>query len=104
MRTAFVCLLGVTTLGCGTGPLYPSRPPATPGDAIADPTPSRIVVHATVTTAALKDALDQNIPSVGAGTFPLLGSPRKYLCQPGSIAGSYLQGPITLQSPVIPPL
>jgi hypothetical protein len=100
MRPVLLVLV-MSALGCGTGALYPSRPPATPGDAIADPTPSRIVLHATVSTAALKDALDQNIPKVGAGTFPLLGTQRKYLWQRVSVAVSYLQGRISVQAQVI---
>src|SRR5207237_7235060 len=54
------------TLGllCGCGglqALYPARPAATAGTAIADPSPSRVVVHATLSSAALRRALDEQI-------------------------------------------
>jgi hypothetical protein len=96
---AFVVLGAV---GCGSGltALYPPRPPASPGDAVAEPAPARVVVHATVSTAALRKALDEQIPQKGAGTFPLLGSDRRYLWQRVSLAVSYLQGRIGVQAQV----
>jgi hypothetical protein len=100
--TLGVCLLlAATSCGGSLNALYPPRPPATPGEAIADPAPSRVVVHATVTTAALRQALDLQIPSVGAGTFPLLGADRKYLWNRLSLAVSYLQGRIGVQAQVL---
>ena len=86
---------------CGTGPLYPARPVATPGDAIADPSPARIVVHATVSTETLQKQLDASVPKVGAGTFQLLGGERKYIWQRVSLAVSYLQGRIGVQSQIL---
>ena len=41
------------------------------------------MVHATITGAALKDALESKIPETGEGTFPLLGKERS---SPGSAA------------------
>jgi hypothetical protein len=48
---------------------------------VVDPPPSRIVLHATVSRAALEKALDAAVPKNGGGTFPLLGSDRRYLWQ-----------------------
>ncbi len=93
-------VLGAAGCGSGLSALYPSRPPATPGQALADPAPSRVVVHATVSTAALRKALDEQIPKNGAGSFPLLGSERRYLWQRVSLAVSYLQGRIGVQAQV----
>lgn len=81
--------------------VYPPRPPQVPGPALADPSPSRVVVHATVTSAALRQALDAQIPHTGAGTFPLLGSERRYLWNRLSLAVSYLQGRIGVQAQVL---
>ncbi len=82
MRTSPALLLAPLLLaGClfgGGDALYPPRPAEVPGEAIADPTPSRIVVHSTVTAAGLKRALEDNVPYKGEGTFPLLGSQRKF--------------------------
>jgi hypothetical protein len=89
--------------GCGGGlqALYPPRPAATPGPAIAEPAPSRVVVHATLSSTALRRALDEQIPDKGTGTFPFLGSERRYLWQRTSLAVSYLQGRIGVQAQVL---
>jgi hypothetical protein len=60
-------------------PIYPPRPPSSPGAPIADPPPSRVVVHATVSGSAIRDALEQTIPRAGEGTFPLLGAERRFV-------------------------
>jgi len=62
----------------GLSPVYPPRLPATPSQPIADPSPSRIVVHATVTGAALRRALDEKLPQTGDGKVSILGSSRHY--------------------------
>jgi hypothetical protein len=58
--------------------VYPPRPPETPGEAIADPAPSRVVMHATVTGAALKKSIDDALPQMGDGTFPFVRGERKF--------------------------
>jgi hypothetical protein len=77
---AAVVALGATLASScgGLSPVYPPRPPATPGDPIADPNPSRVVVHATISAAALRDALESNVPETGEGSVPLLGKERKF--------------------------
>ncbi len=74
----------VVLSGCGFGPVYPPRPPSSAGDAIADPSPSRVVVHATVSSRAIARALDEALPKGGQGTFPLLGSDRGFTWQRGT--------------------
>jgi hypothetical protein len=87
--------------GCGaTTALYPPRPPATPGAALVDPEPSRVVVHATVSRQALGRALDDAIPSTGAGTFTLLGSERRYLWRRHPVDVSFTQGRIRIRAAV----
>ena len=95
-----------TVLACaacagGLTALYPSRPPAVPGPPIADPAPARVVVHATVSSTALRKALDEQLPRSGDGTFSLLGSTRKYDWQRVSTAVSYLQGRIGVQAQIM---
>jgi hypothetical protein len=102
MRTRFLALVLLTASCGGALPaLYPPRPPAVPGEAVADPAPSRVVVHASVSTAALRQALDAQVPHMGAGTFPLLGTDRKYVWNRLTLAVSYLQGRIGVQSQVM---
>jgi Domain of unknown function (DUF4403) len=76
--------------------VYPPRPPAEPGEAIADPTPSRVVLHATVTSKGLKRALESSVPRSAEGTFPLLGTERKYTWRRGDLGIRYNQGRIEL--------
>ena len=80
---ALVCA-AAGSAGCG-GPrafaLYPERPAPQTGAPLADPPPSRIVLHATVARAGLERALDEAVPKTGSGTFTLLGGERRYLWQ-----------------------
>ena len=73
MRNPLLGLLLVSFLaaGCsGEGALYPARPPATPGEAIADPTPSRVVMHTTITAAGLVRAIDEGVPGPARARSP----------------------------------
>lgn len=95
---ALVTLLSSTlAAGCaGGGALYPSRPPETPGEAIADPTPAKVVMHLTVTSAGLRGAIEENLPQTGEGTFPLLGSERKFTWKRSPAGLRFNQGRISL--------
>src|SRR3954447_25825283 len=69
----------VIALSCASlTPVYPSRPAASPGEPLADPSPSRVVVHTTITNAALRQALESKLPASGDGTVPLMGKPRRF--------------------------
>jgi hypothetical protein len=89
-------------VGCagGTQAVYPPRPPAVPGLAVSDPAPSKVVVHATVTAAALQHALDQQIPRNGSGTFPMLGSDRRYLWSRKPVEVAFAGGRISVTAHV----
>lgn len=77
-------------------PVYPPRPAESPGKPIADATPSRVVLHATITGAALKNSLDQAIPRTGQGTFPMLGTDRTYTWKRGDLSVRFHQGRIAI--------
>lgn len=96
VRHLFLGLAAVAfAAGCGAGePIYPARPPATPGAPIADPTPSRVVLHATITSKALGQALEENVPRAGSGTFPMLGSERTFTWKRGDVGLRFQQGRI----------
>ncbi|MEO7330764.1 MAG: DUF4403 family protein [Minicystis sp.] len=84
--------------GCtGFSAVYPPRPAETPGEAIADPTPSRVVMHATITSAGLKSALEAALPTTGAGTFPLMGSERKYTWTREPMKVRFTQGRLSIE-------
>jgi hypothetical protein len=67
-----------------------------------------VVVHATITGAALRSALQEKIPETGEGTVPLLGKDRKFTWKRDPIAVRFDRGRIgldlhlvaTLQLPV----
>ena len=86
-----VARLAALTLvaGCSRfGAVYPPRPPEAPGPPMADPAPSRLVTHVSITADALRSALDDAVPKSGDGEFPLLGSARSY---------SWTRQPLTLR-------
>lgn len=101
MRRAFLAasvLAVACAVGCGGGQsaVYPSRPEGTSGEPIADPTPSRVVMHVTITSAGLQKALEENVPQTGEGTFPMLGSERKFTWRRGPIGLRFQQGRLGL--------
>jgi hypothetical protein len=104
MRSSAHALLVAVTLvlGCGAGNqgVYPQRPTAMPGLPVSDPPPSRVVVHATITADGLKQALDQQIPKNGVGTFPMLGSEHRYFWNRKSIGVAFRQGRIAVNAHV----
>jgi hypothetical protein len=89
-------------LGCASSPaaLYPSRPPSGAGAQLVEPLPSRVVIHATISSAALKRALDQSIPQTGEGTFPLLGGERRYRWERQPVEVAFRQGRLAVNARV----
>jgi hypothetical protein len=91
----------LAVLACSRfGPVYPPRPAPSEGQAFADPEPARIVVHVTVTSAAMRAALDEAIPRAGEGTFPLLGGDRRYTWERGPFEVGFGQGRVVLSTKV----
>lgn len=81
--------------------LYPPRPPETPSDPIADPTPARVNMHVTVSGAALKAALEDKLPRTGEGTFPFVGGPRRFTWSREPVAIRFTQGRIGVDLHVV---
>jgi hypothetical protein len=101
MRSFASVLLAACLLSCSRfGPVYPPRPEPSQGPPVADPEPSRVVVHLGVTSAALRDALDDAAPRSGEGTFPLLGSDRRYTWDRGPLDLALSQGRLVLSTRV----
>ena len=82
------------------GPLYPPRPVASEGAPIVDPEPARLVAHLTVTSAAIRTALDDAAPRTGDGAFPLLGADRRYSWERGPLDVAFSQGRVVLTTKV----
>ncbi|HEY1586894.1 MAG TPA: DUF4403 family protein, partial [Polyangia bacterium] len=62
--------------------------------------PSRVVVHATITSTALKAALDAQIPKNGSGTFHAVGSDHRYLWSRKPPDVAFTQGRIIVRAHV----
>lgn len=82
------------------GPLYPSRPAAHPSPLVADPSPSRVNVHVSLSGAALQSSLDDVVPRTGDGTLSLLGSVRPYHWTRGPLVLSFGAGRILVKTSV----
>lgn len=100
MRRALSVLVALVTACSRFGPVYPSRPDPSAGPPIADPEPARVVAHVVVTSAALRDALDDAAPRSGEGTFPMLGSDRHYGWDRGPFEVSFSQGRVVVKTRV----
>jgi hypothetical protein len=99
--TSALTLSVVVLAGCSRfGPVYPPRPAASEGPPLADPEPARIVVHLAVTSEAMRAALDDAAPKSGEGTFPLLGSERRYTWERAGLEVSFSQGRVVLNTKV----
>ena len=86
---------------CSTfGAVYPPRPPSANGAPTADPLPSRIVAHVSVTSAGLRSAIDDAVPRTGEGSFALLGTQRKYKWDRKPFEVSFAQGRVILTTSV----
>lgn len=93
-------MLASLETGCSRfGAVYPPRPPATPGEPVNDPAPSRVVAHLAVTSTALKAALDDSIPKTGDGSFRLAGE-RRYAWDRQAVDLGFSQGRIVIDAKV----
>lgn len=94
-------LASLLLVACATvGPVYPARPPATEAEPVADPDPSRVVVHATITRDGLVQSLDGGFPRSGKGSFSALGSERSYYWRRGKPTVRFADGRVGIAMPV----
>jgi hypothetical protein len=99
--TTLALLFSLSCTACTRfGAVYPARPTPSQAPPAADPTPSRVVAHLTMTSTALKGALESAVPRTGEGTFPLLGSDRRYEWDRAPLELGFSQGRITLDTRV----
>jgi len=82
------------------GPLYPSRPAAHASPLVADPSPSHVNVHVSLSGAALRASLEDAVPKTGEGSFALLGSERPYHWTRGPLELSFGGGRIVVKTSV----
>jgi predicted small lipoprotein YifL len=100
-RTSLLILLTASLAGCGRfGAVYPPRPPSSAGAPVADPTPSRVVAHVSITSGALRAALDEAVPKNGDGDVSFLGGARHYSWQRTSLDVGFSQGRLVLDAHV----
>ncbi len=94
-------LLSASLCGCSRfGAVYPARPSPADTAPVADPVPSKIVAHLSITADGLRDALEANVPTRGDGTVSLLGGDRRYTWERGKLELGLSQGRMTLHTPV----
>ncbi len=98
---SFVLALLILGAACSRfGPVYPPRPSPSLGPPLAEPAPSRVVVHLAIASSALRAALEDAAPRTGEGTFPLLGSDRHYAWERGPLDLGFSQGRLVLSTQV----
>ncbi len=100
MKRLLVAALFVAGCGGTSSAVYPPRPPAVPGLAVSDPAPSKVVVHATITSAGLQHALDQQIPRSGSGAFHAVGSDHRYIWSRKPLELAFAQGRVNVHAHV----
>lgn len=100
LRPVLALAFAMAIPGCSAGalaPVYPPRPPATPGEPLADPTPSKVVLHTTITGKGLEAAIDEALPKTGEGTFAFVRGDRKYTYSRGPAKVSFGQGKVAIE-------
>jgi hypothetical protein len=94
--------MAVVSVSCSRfGPVYPPRPTQSTELPPADPEPARVVAHLTITSAALRAALDDAVPRTGDGTVRILGSDRPYTWERGALDVGFSQGRVVLKTEVV---
>jgi hypothetical protein len=99
-RLAVIALFALSAACTRFGAIYPPRPTPSQSPPAADPTPSRVVAHVAMTSAALKGALDEAVPRTGDGSFTFLGAERRYSWERAPLDLGFSQGRITLETRV----
>jgi hypothetical protein len=82
------------------GPVYPSRPAAHPSPLVADPAPSRVSAHVSLSGAGLREQLEAAVPKTGQGSLSMLGSERPYHWTRGPLDVSFAMGRVVVKTSV----
>jgi Domain of unknown function (DUF4403) len=91
--------LSLLLAACGGVPVYPSRPSPSSVAPVADPVPSRVVVHFAATGDGLRQYLDDVLLKSGAGTFELRGT-RNYTWSRGPLTVRFADGRVQVHTTV----
>jgi hypothetical protein len=67
---------------------------------VADPAPSRVTAHVSISGAALRESLEDAVPKSGDGSFSLLGSERAYRWTRQPLDLSFANGRIVVKTQV----
>ncbi|MFO0620281.1 MAG: DUF4403 family protein [Polyangia bacterium] len=72
-RRTVALLFGLSLTSACTEALYPPRPPAVPGPALADPPQSRVNMHISLTEAGIRELIEATVPLQGEVPFTFVG-------------------------------
>src|SRR4051812_4881307 len=77
-RPALAVAAAATLLAACTGSqsLHPPAPPVGQIPPLADPAPSRVVIHATIFADAIRQQLEERLPKEGSGEVPVVAGQR----------------------------
>jgi hypothetical protein len=89
-------LFAAVLCGCATVPIYPSRPAVGGGALVADPVPSKLLIHISATAEGLRRALEASVPPSGQGSFELRG-PRTYQWARGPFSLRFADGRVQVK-------
>src|SRR5262249_1611388 len=67
---------------------------------LADPSPSRVTAHLSVTGTRLRESLEDLVPKTGTGSFPLLGSDRAYRWTRQPLDVSFSSGRVVIKTKI----
>lgn len=67
---------------------------------MADPAPSKIVAHLSITAEGLRGALEESVPRKGEGSVSLMGGDRRYTWERGQLDLGFAQGRIEIRTRV----
>src|SRR5579883_109442 len=87
--------------GCASTGLHPQAPPRGGLATVPDPTPSRVVVHASLSGAALQQLAEQKLPPSGSGDVSLVGKRVHYRWERKPVEVQFDRGRVLLTTRVV---
>ncbi len=89
-------LFATAVCSCATVPVYPSRPTVGGAAPIADPVPSKLLIHISASAEGLRRALEASVPVAGESTFELRGT-RNYRWARGPFSLRFADGRVQVR-------